>query len=223
MREPGVTPNRRTFLSTLGGFAALGSTAGAQSTPAPPPAAGGIDIRWFDAFQGKHKQVFDCGTFDLSSDSPLRQPGTYLAAHRELNHLEPPDDLNVIMGVSHRAFPMNANDAMWQKYRLGELWHITDPATRQPAIRNIFAGAVTGATGATVRALQARGVIFWQCNFALGSVSSDIADAIHGKAADIRADLGANLLPGVRLVPAHTWALGYVQERGFAYEKLDAR
>jgi hypothetical protein len=220
MKEPVVTHNRRTFLARLGGIAALGSTAAAQSTPPP---AGGIDISWFDAFKGKHKQVFDCGTFDLSSDSPLRQPGTYLAAHRELNHLEPPDDINVLVGVSHRAFPMNANDAMWQKYRLGELWHITDPATRQPATRNIFAGPATGATGATVRALQARGVIFWQCNFALGSVSSDIADAIKGKAAEVRADLGANLLPGVRLVPAHTWALGYVQEHGFAYEKLDAR
>ena len=46
------------------------------------------------------------------------------------------------------------------------------------------------------------------------------APKIGGKAADIRNDLAANLLPGVRLVPAHTWAIGYVQERGFAYEKL---
>jgi intracellular sulfur oxidation DsrE/DsrF family protein len=43
------------------------------------------------------------------------------------------------------------------------------------------------------------------------------------KAAAVRADLAANLLPGVRIVPAHTWAIGYAQERGFTYEKLDAR
>lgn len=215
------TPDRRTFLTTLGGLAALTSAAGAHA-PAQP-AGGSIDISWFDTFKGKHKQVFDCGTFDVSSDSPLRQPVTYLAAHREVNHLDPPDDINVLVGISHRAFPMNANDAMWDKYRLGELWNIKDPLTGKPATRNIFTGPATGATGATIRGLLARGVVFWQCNFALGSVSAEIAEKIHAKAADVRADLGANLLPGVRIVPAHTWAIGFAQERGFTYEKLDAR
>jgi hypothetical protein len=213
--------NRRAFLTTLGGVAALTSRAGAQ--PPAPPSASSIDISWFDKLKGKHKQVFDCGTFDLRSDMPLRQPVTYLSAHREVNHLEPPDDINVLVGISHRAFPMNANDAMWEKYRLGELWDIKDPQTGKASIRNIYAGPASGATGSTIRGLQARGVIFWQCNFALGSVSSDIAEKLHGKASEVRADLGANLLPGVRLVPAHTWAIGYAQERGFTYEKLDAR
>ena len=214
--------DRRTFLTTVSGLAALTSAAGAQA-PAASNAGGAIDITWFDRFRGKHKQVFDCGTFDLSADMPLRQPVTYLSAHREVNHLEPPDDINVLVGISHRAFPMNASDAMWEKYRLGELWKIKDPATGKPSVRNIYTGPATGATGATVRGLQARGVVFWQCNFALGSVSADIAEAIKGKAADVRADLAANLLPGVRLVPAHTWAIGYAQEHGFTYEKLDAR
>jgi hypothetical protein len=214
--------DRRTFLATVGGFAAVSSAAGAQSA-APAAAPPAIDISWFDRFKGKHKQVFDCGTFDLASDMPLRQPVTYLAAHREVNHLEPPDDINVLVGISHRAFPMNANDAMWEKYRLGELWNIKDPSTGKPSTRNIYTGAATGAAGATVRGLQSRGVVFWQCNFALGSVSSDIALKINGKPADVRADLAANLLPGVRIVPAHTWAIGFAQERGFTYEKLDAR
>jgi len=208
---------RRTFLTTIGGFAALSSAAGAQA-----PAGGAIDISWFDSFKGKHKQVFDCGTFDLSSDMPLRQPVTYLAAHQQVNQLQPPD-VNALVGISHRAFPMNASDAMWEKYKLGELWKIKDPQTGKPAVRNIYAGAATNPGGTTVRGLQARGVVFWQCNFALGSVSSDIADELKLKAADVRADLGANLLPGVKIVPAHTWAIGYAQEKGFTYEKLDAR
>ena len=41
-----------------------------------------------------------------------------------------------------------------------------------------------------------------------------------GGTAPIRTDLLAGLVPGVRLVPAHTWAIGFVQERGFTYEKL---
>jgi len=212
--------DRRVFLAALSGVAAWSSVARAQ-TPAPPQAGSPIDISWFDKLHGKHKQVFDLGSFDLSLDSPLRQPITYLAVHRELNHLEPPDDINVLIAISHKSFPMNATDAYWEKYRLGEVFNIKDPSTGKPSIRNIFLGAASGGGGgATVRALQGRGIVFWQCNFALGSVSSDIAKVTGGKAQEIRADLVNGLNTGVRLVPAHTWAIGFVQERGFTYEKL---
>jgi hypothetical protein len=214
--------DRRTFLTAIGGVAALAAAsnaAGAQA-PAQPAAGSGIDITWFDQLKGKHKQVFDLGSFDLSQDSPLRQPVTYFAAHREINHLEPPDDINAVVGTSHKSFPLNASDALWDKYKLGEIWGIKDPTTGKASVRNIFLGAPTGGGGATVRALQARGVVFWQCNFALGSVSAELAEKTGAKAADIRTELIAGLLPGVRLVPAHTWAIGYAQERGFTYESL---
>jgi hypothetical protein len=208
--------DRRTFLATLG-FSALSAAASAQGPGGP---AATLDISWLDAFKGKHKQVFDLGSFDLSVDSPLRQPVTYFAAHREISKLEPPNDINALVAISHKAFPMNASDQLWEKYKLGEVWGIKDPATEKPSVRNIFLGAVTGAGGATVRALQGRGVIFWQCNFALGAVASELAEKTGGKSQEIRADLIAGLNPGVRLVPAHTWAIGYVQEHGFTYEKL---
>jgi hypothetical protein len=212
--------DRRTFLTTVGALAAIGASGAAQS-PAQPAAAGsGIDVSWLDKFRGKHKQVFDLGSFDLSVDSPLRQPVTYFAAHREVSRLEPPDDINVIVAISHKAFGMNASDALWEKYKIGEHWGIKDPATGKPATRNIFLGAATGAAGATVRGLQARGVAFWQCNFALGAVSSELAEKFGMKSQDVRADLIAGLNPGVKMVPAHTWAIGYVQEHGFTYEKL---
>jgi hypothetical protein len=217
--------NRREFLTTVGGIAVLSKAAGAQAPAQTPAARGGaatpIDITWFDSLKGKHKQVFDLGSFDLSIDSPLRQPGTYFSAHRDVSKLEPPNDINVVVGISHKAFPMNAIDPMWEKYKLGEVFGIKDPQTGKPSVRNIFLGA-PGATGggATVRALQSRGVVFWQCNFALGSVSAEIAQKIGATAADVRADLLTGLVPGVRLVPAHTWAIGYAQEHGFTYEKL---
>ncbi len=213
--------DRRTFITALSGAAAFAAASGAEAAQAPaqPAAPGGIDITWFDAFKGKHKQVFDLGSFDLSVDTPLRQVVTFLAAHREVNRLEPPDDINVTVGISHKAFPMNASDALWQKYGLGEHYRIKDPATGQPSVRNIFVdGPVAGP--ATVAALQARGVAFWQCNFSLAAIAGELAAKTGGKAADIRADLLAGLRPGVRLVPAHTWAIGFVQERGFTYMKL---
>jgi hypothetical protein len=210
--------DRRTFLATLTGLAtvnAVGGVAAQERAVAVP-----VDVSWFDGLKGKHKQVFDLGSFDLSVDSPLRQPVTYLAAHREVSKMEPPNDINVLIGISHKAFPMNAGDALWEKFHLGEHWGIKDPQSGKPATRNVFLGEGASPAGATVRALQARGVVFWQCNFALGSVANELALKTGGKVQEIRTDLAGGLLPGVRLVPAHTWAIGYAQERGFTYEKL---
>ena len=210
-------PDRRTFMTALGSAAAL--TLGATTEASQPSAApaNAIDISWFDAFTGKHKQVFDLGSFDLSVDTPLRQAVTYLSAHQQINRLEPPNDINVVIGISHKAFPMNASDALWTKYALGEVWGIKDRATGKPAVRNVFVdGPAPGP--ATVKAL--RGIVFWQCNAALGAIAGELAEGTGGKAADIRAELTAGLMPGVRLVPAHTWAIGFAQERGFTYEKL---
>jgi intracellular sulfur oxidation DsrE/DsrF family protein len=212
--------DRRTFLTTLGGLAAFGAAADAQQSTPAPASARPIDISWFDTFKGQHKQVFDLGSFDLSVDSPLRQPVTYLTVHHDLSHLEPPDDINVICAISHKAFPMNATDALWEKYKIGDHWGIKDPQTGKPSVRNLFVGPTANPGAATVRGLQARGVIFWQCNFALGAIASELAQVSGAKVPEIRADLLSGLLPGVRLVPAHTWAIGHVQEHGFTYEKL---
>jgi hypothetical protein len=212
--------DRRTFLTTLGGLAAFGAAADAQQSAPAPATASPIDISWFDTFKGKHKQVFDLGSFDLSVDSPLRQPVTYLTVHRDVSHLEPPDDINVICAISHKAFPMNATDALWEKYKIGDHWGIKDPQTGKPSVRNVFVGPTANPGAATVRGLQARGVIFWQCNFALGAIASELAQVTGAKVPEIRTDLLTGLLPGVRLVPAHTWAIGHVQEHGFTYEKL---
>ena len=52
-------------------------------------------------------------------------------------HLEYPD-INTAVGISGPAFPMNASDRLWAKYKLGERSKIIDPMTKQPAVRNIF-------------------------------------------------------------------------------------
>jgi hypothetical protein len=210
--------DRRTFLAALGGAAALASAATSEAATTQSP-GGGIDITWFDALKGKHKHIFDLQAFDPSLDTPLRQVVTFLSVHADLNKLEPPNDINVIVGISHKSFPMNASDALWEKYAIGEHWRIKDPETGKPAVRNIFMdGPVAGP--ATIRPLQARGVIFWQCNFALGSISRELAPKFKREAAEINKDLVAGLRPGVRLVPAHTWGVGFVQERGFTYMSL---
>ena len=125
-------------------------------------------------------------------------------------------EVRTIIGISGRAFPVNASDRIWEKYTLGERSKIIDPVTKKPAVRNIFLDDST----LGVKALQARGTIFWQCNIALNNVAQQLAQARQVPAAEVRADLLAGLNPGVRLVPTHVMALGLVQERGVTYVKL---
>jgi len=72
----------------------------------------------------------------------------------------------------------------------------------------------------TVEALQARGVIFWQCNNALRGLTRGLAAKMHMPPETVRAELIAGLLPGVYLVPAHTMAIGLAQEHGCTYEAI---
>jgi hypothetical protein len=211
------TRDRRSFLSALasiGGAAALAgrSSEAAAQAQAPARPDGPWDFTWIDSFKGKHKQLFDCGSSDITSDTrPIRFVTNYLDTNRDALHLEPPD-VNTVVGIARSAFPINASDALWQKYKLGELWKINDPATREPAVRNIF---MDGADG--VKALQARGTVFWQCNIALTVVVQQLARASGQQAADVRTEVLAGLNAGVKVVPSHVLALGLVQEKGFTY------
>ena len=207
--------NRRSFVSVLASLAGVAALRQESSAQAPARAATGQwDLTWFDAMKGRHKQMYDYGTWDLSEDTrPLRFVKNYLDTYRDVFGLQSPD-VNTAVGIS-RAIAINLSDAMWQKYKIGERYKIVDPATKQPSVRNIFLS--DGDT--SVKAMQARGTVFWQCNVALGLVSQQLAQTAGTQAADVRADLLAGLNPGVQLVPSHVMAIGIAQEHGFTYMK----
>ena len=214
--------DRRTFLAALGGAAALAGASTAEAdrdrrSPRPPAAS---TSRWFDAFKGKHKQVFDLQAFDPSLDTPLRQVVTYLSVHLELNRLEPPERhqrhrrhlAQVVPDERHRRAvgEVRARRALADQGsgdgQAGGAQHLHGRTGRRPGHgprRSRPAASCSGS--ATSRWARFR---------------RELAAKTGGKAADIRADLTAGLRPGVRLVPAHTWAVGFVQERGFTYMSL---
>lgn len=202
---------RRAFFGTVTGLAALAPLAAQEKSPT-------WDLSWLDRFKGKHKQTFDLGSAELRGESPLRLANNYLNTLRDVLHAEPPD-VNVAVGIARSAFPVNASDALWEKFALGELWSVRDPDTGKPAVRNVYLGAASGPTAPTVRSLMARGVVFWQCNIALGGVASQLAAKTGMPMDKVRAELIAGLNPGVQLVPAHSMATGLAQERGFTYMK----
>ena len=210
--------DRRSFISiaaSLAGLAAARVSAAQQPASAPVAASGRFDMAWLDQMKGQHKQLYDLGSHELAVDPrPLRFARNFLDTFRDEFHLEYPA-INTAIGISGPAFPMNASDRLWAKYKLGERSKIIDPMTKQPAVRNIFfdGGDIS------VKATQARGGVFWQCNVALGVVAQQLATAFQLPVEDVRADLVAGLNPGVRLMPSHVMALALAQERGFTYMK----
>ena len=211
--------SRRSFISvltSLAGVTAIQSASAEAGVQAPVGSAPNWDLRWIDELKGLHKQVFDFADADPAGQPPpLRLPRNYLDGFRDVYTLAFPE-VRTVVGISGRAFPVNASDRLWEKYALGERSTIIDPATKKPAVRNIFIDDST----LGVKALQARGTIFWQCNIALNGIAQQLAQARQLPMAEVRADLLAGLNPGVRLVPSHVMAMGLVQERGVTYVKI---
>ena len=210
--------DRRVFLTSVASLAGVAATAAApqpQQRDQSTAASGRFDLTWLDQMKGQHKQVYDFGGLALPDDlTALRFPRNFFDTFRDEFRLEP-SSLSAAVGISRPAFPMNASDRLWAKYKLGERSGINDPLTKQPAVRNIFYND----SDIGVKTLQARGVVFWQCNVALGGIASQLAAAFQMPVAEVRADLIAGFNPGVRLVPSHVMALALTQERGFTYMK----
>jgi len=213
--------SRRGFLASVGalaGAAALLPEIAAASAGAAGAVSGNWDLSWLDRLKGKHRQVFDFADMDIG----LVVVKNWLDAHEEVFGLRSPQ-VNAVVGIGGHAFAVNAGDALYQKFPIGEQWKVTDPATGKPALRSIFLdgpAAPSPRAGAGVRPLQARGVIFWQCNNALKGVAGQLAKAVSRPMPEVYEELKAGLNPGVVLVPAHTMLIGLAQEHGCSYESL---
>src|SRR5476651_1439434 len=132
-----LSHGRRSFITTVTSFLGLvAAQASAAQQPLDQPAAasGGFDMAWLDQIKGKHKQLYDLGSLDLAVESrPLRFARNFLDTFRDVYGLEYPE-INTAVGISGPAFPMNASDRLWAKYKLGERSKIIDPMTKLPAV-----------------------------------------------------------------------------------------
>jgi len=175
--------------------------------------------RWLDGLRASHRTLFDFpnSAGGLPAVHMLNYLNTYNTAYGV-----PDADINVVGTFYGGTTLLAANDAMWAKYRLGELLNETDPEGR-PWTRNPWR-AVVHAEGlalpaASIEALQRRGVLFIACNNALTFFYDLIAEARQLDAATVGADIRANLLPGVVVVPAMVIAIEKAQGRGLAYNR----
>ena len=214
---------RRGFLRGL--FASAAVLGGGVTVPAllhatPPSHAQGDD--WMRALTGKHRTVFDTAVH--RNGRPLLQAKNFLDAWRDAFHV-PESNVNLVLGVQAEATPLLLSDALWSRFRVGELFDVIDPATKAPATKNLFTAQNVATPGLippeqSIEVLQKRGVRFLMCLNTLGGLAARISAAGQGPAEDVRSALVGGLLPGVITVPAMVVALAQLQERGLTYYKI---
>ena len=201
---------RRSFLArlaaagaTLAGIAALPSASGAQSTRGPSHPADA----WLDDLKGQHKNIFDCTSLENGATG-MAFARNFLTANTGPIYQLKDADLNAIVCVRHLASVFGFNDAMWAKYKLGESQKVIEGGV--PAVKNPHASTLTD--------LAKRGVIVAVCGMATTRISRTVAADAGLNAADIEADLRANLVtPTARVVAAGVIVTNRAQERGFTY------
>lgn len=210
---------RRAVLAT----AAL-SVVAVTSALLPPEPVEAVEVSppdvWLTKLNTKHKMLFD-------SPAPAGGIGlihvmNYYDSYNKSYGVKD-EDIRGVMTFYGTTTLYAVNDAMWTKYKIGEFVGAEDPETKQPALVNPWREkpVIIGMTipGASVESLQKRGAIFIVCDNALAIFSSLLADARGLDPKAVYADLKANILPGVELVPAMVIALEQAHKAGLAYQR----
>lgn len=204
---------RRTFLQRLAGFSALIAAGGvrvaeSQGTAADP---------WLAKVTGQHKQLFDAP--EPNSGFASIFAFMYLKTMNETYKLKP-GDAHAVIVYRHAAMPLTLNDAMWAKYKIGSLIGVQDPATKAPALRNIYYKAKAGdmmLPDASIEKVLAMPVTIVACAVALAVLSERAAAAAKVDAATAKKEWMAGLIPGVQLAPSGVLAVARAQEHGCHY------
>ena len=125
-----------------------------------------------------------------------------------------------VVVLRHGAFPIALDHAIWEKYKIGESFKITDPETKAPAVKNPFLHPKAGVLMVddwAVDRLLARGVVFGACNMALQVQSKMLAGNVGVTAEEAAKQWAANVIPGITIIPSGTWGVNRAQEAGCTY------
>ena len=208
---------RRDFIMQIGAAASAialdAEELRAGTTVSPTP----WDTSWIGRVSAaRYRAVFNAST--MSGGAVLDFVATFLDQFHEVHRTADRDTRPVVV-FRRLGTAMAFNDAMWDRYPIGEDSKVDDPATQAPARRNVYWRAAAGdaAERPRIEALARRGMISLVCNIALGHMADDFAERTGRAADDVRQELAANLVPGAVLVPSGIYALIRAQNAGCAY------
>ncbi|HET7374559.1 MAG TPA: hypothetical protein VFJ20_14310 [Gemmatimonadaceae bacterium] len=223
---------RREFVGGAGRLASLAAltacapprSVSATTVPASQSPAGPWDLSWIDMLgAATDRAVFDWPSLGDPSDSIVLQiAARYLdncaAAYKPHTY-----KAIAVMNIRTTAIPAAMTDAAWSRYSLGAEYNVKDPATQQPAVRNLFwsrQGLPPAAGMLTLDELAQRGNIFLVCDFAMGHLSTRLATKVGRSADDVHADLRRSLVPGAFAVPSGIFGLARAQNAGCAFVRM---
>ena len=187
----------------------------AQKTALPTPSD-----RWLKGLGGKRRQLFDAPSG--GNGIPLVHVLNYYETLNKAYGVKDADIDGVLTLYGATTF-YGVSDAMWEKYRLAEFVGAIDPTASKQASGNPWRASpvVLGMSlpQASIEALQKRGATFILCNNALTIFAGLLAKARGLDANAVYADLAANLLPGVELVPGMVVAIEQAHAAGLSYHR----
>jgi len=202
-----VTP-RRGFFTRIAGAVALGvagfapAAAGAKTAPADGP-------NWPGKLAGRHRQVVDA--YEVNGGFPLAFAYNFLA---------PNQSATAVVILRHGAFPLALENAMWEKYKIGQSLNIVDPETKAPAVKNPYLRPKPGVLlvdAMAIDRLLAVGSVFGACDVALHVLSGRLAGNAGVSAEDAAKEWTANVIAGITVIPSGVWGVNRAQEAGATY------
>jgi len=172
--------SRRQFIGAM----ALGATASTLSILTNPIYAESkaFDIKtmedaeeWFNKVKGSHRITYDGST--PHGGMPIIWAWAYYLTNNGTG--TPDDDMTAVTVLRHEAIPYAMEDRLWEKYKFGEVFKITDNSTGAPSLRNTVYEPqdgdfpLPGIDG--IKRMQERGAMFCVCNLAMTVYSHFIA------------------------------------------------
>jgi intracellular sulfur oxidation DsrE/DsrF family protein len=144
----------------------------------------------------------------------------------------PEDQMQVVVQAYASASAATYDDFVWAKYRLGEAFKVLDPATGQPATRNIWyrsanpkpatrpsAQADPYYADTSIEGLHRRGVLFLTCHQSIHAhAAAAVADGRNPDnltANQIAEEISAHLVPGTIMIPGGVLELVRLQDKGY--------
>jgi hypothetical protein len=115
-------------------------------------------------------------------------------------------DMQAVIVMRHNGVYLAFNDAMWEKYGIGADLKIPNAEKRNPWTREMAT-------------LKGRGAILLACNLAAARRAREIARRVGADPEVVRADIYANLVPGVIMQHSGVFATVRAQQAGCAFMK----
>lgn len=213
---------RRGFLSgLLKGVGALGLLAFTAPTSPEDSSDSKETDPWFNRIKGKRRMVFDVS--QPHGIYPFAWTNVFLTTNAKTG--TPEKDCSVVVVLRHTAIAYAFENNLWEKYKFGELFKVTNPLDNAVAAKNPFWQPKVGDYKVPgignieigINELQARGVMFCVCETAITSITARLAGSLNQDAAQLKKEWLNGLLPDIHLVPNGVWALGRAQEHGCGY------